>query len=81
MFFLIISGNETQKVMRELSLKFLIYFKSKYFPQVWLKIKNLVQASHAFIQTKLRMDETELLNTRGFPSVTSAKATIYPAKQ
>lgn len=48
--------------MREVSIKFLIYFKSKYFPQIWMEANNLVHAFIAF----LLMYETELLNTGGF---------------
>jgi len=67
--------------MREVSLNFLIYFKSKYFPQAEMKEKTWYRLVMPFILPKFRMYEKELLNTRGFPSVTSAKATIYPAKQ
>jgi hypothetical protein len=66
--------------MREVSLKFLIYYKSKYFPQAGMKEKTWYWLVMPFILPKIRMYEKELLNTRVFLSVTSAKATIYPAK-
>jgi len=63
--------------MRDVSLKFLIYFKSKYFPQVLMKAKTPVWASPAFYSTSTSYVRNRIAKHYGesFNNI-SKKATI-----